>query len=41
MLDKDGKPLKEEIDAETLKAAEESLNSHSGYEDIDFITLKP
>jgi hypothetical protein len=41
MLDKDGKPMKEEINEETVKAAEESLNSHSGYEDQDFITLKP
>jgi hypothetical protein len=41
MLDKDGKPVKEEIDEETVKAAEESLNSHSGYDDQDFITLKP
>ncbi|KAI9556544.1 hypothetical protein GHT06_016334 [Daphnia sinensis] len=41
MLDNDGNPLKEEIDAETLKVAEETLKSHSGYEDIDFITLKP
>lgn len=41
MLDKDGKPMKEEMDAETLKAAERSSNSHSGYEDHDFITLKP
>jgi hypothetical protein len=41
MLDKNGKPLKEEIDAETLKAAEKSGKSDSGYEDHDFITLKP
>jgi len=41
MLDKDGKPVKQEIDEETVKAAEESLNSHSGYDDQDFITLKP
>jgi hypothetical protein len=41
MLDKNGKPMKEEIDEETVKAAEMSLNSHSGYEDEDFITLKP
>jgi hypothetical protein len=41
MLDKDGKPVKEEIDEETVKAAEESLTSHSGNDDQDFITLKP
>jgi hypothetical protein len=41
MLDKSGKPMKEEIDAETLKAAEKSGKSNSGYEDQDFITLKP
>lgn len=40
-LDKDGKPVKDEIDAETLKAAENSGKSNSGYEDHDFITLKP
>jgi hypothetical protein len=41
MLDKDGQPVKEEIDEETVKAAEESLTSHSGYDDQDFVTLKP
>lgn len=41
MLDKDGKPIKEEIDAETIHAAEINSNSHSGYVDDDFITLKP
>lgn len=41
MLDKDGKPIKEDIDAETLKAAEHITNSHTGYVDDDFITLKP
>lgn len=41
MLDKGGKPVKEDIDAETLKAVEKSAKSNSGYEDHDFITLKP
>ena len=41
MLDNNGKPLKEDIDAETLKAAENSGKSNSGYEDHDFIILKP
>ena len=40
MLHSDGNPVKEEVDLNSLKAMESSF-ALDGYEDIDYITLKP
>jgi len=40
MMDSNGKPVKEEVDKDALKALENSY-ALDGYEDMDFITLRP
>lgn len=37
-VDRNGKPLRDDIDPEALKLLEVL---HTGHEDIDFITIKP